>query len=70
MTVNIEYMWQGLERGKIRVLASLSNRFVPSHIHSIFTVSTPILYLSCNTICKEKNKKQIEQNKKQQYYLI
>jgi hypothetical protein len=27
---------------------------VPSHINSIFTVNTPILYLSCNKIGKEK----------------
>jgi hypothetical protein len=30
---------------------SLSIRFVPSHINSIFTANTPILYLSCNQIC-------------------
>ena len=33
---------------KDELLASLSNRFVPSHINSIFTLNTPILYLSCN----------------------
>jgi hypothetical protein len=26
---------------------------VPSHINSIFTVNAPILYLSCNKICKK-----------------
>ena len=35
--VIIEFMWQGLEMGERR--ASLSIRFVPSHIHSIFTVN-------------------------------
>ena len=34
-------------------LACLSIRFVPSHIHFIFTVNTPILYLCCNKICKK-----------------
>ena len=37
--VIIEFMWQGLEMGERRALASLSIRFVPSHIHSIFTVN-------------------------------
>ena len=45
LTVNIEFMWRGLETGERRALASISIRFVPSHIHSIFTVNTPILYL-------------------------
>ena len=45
LTVNIEFMWRGLETGKERALASLSN--------SIFTVNTPILYLSCIKICKK-----------------
>jgi hypothetical protein len=40
--------------GKDELLASLSIRFVPSHINYIFTVNTPILYLSCNEICKIK----------------
>jgi hypothetical protein len=40
--------------GKDEFLASLSNRLVPSHINSIFTVNTLILYLSCNTICQKK----------------
>ena len=39
--------------GKERALVSFSTRFSPSHIHSIFTVNTPILYLSCNEICKK-----------------
>jgi hypothetical protein len=39
-------MWQDLEPGlgERRPLASLSIRFVPSHINSILTVNTPILY--------------------------
>jgi len=40
--------------GKDELLASLSIRFVPSYIHSIFTVNTPILYLSCNKNCRKK----------------
>ena len=55
LTVNIEFMWRGLEMRERRALASLSIRFMPSHIISIFTVNTPIMYLSCNTICKKKN---------------
>ena len=51
LTVKIEIMWRGLETGKAR----LSIRFAPSHIHSIFTVNTPILYLSCNRICQKKS---------------
>jgi hypothetical protein len=43
--------------GKYRIYvarkANLSIRFVPSHINSIFTVNIPILYLSCNKICKK-----------------
>ena len=31
LTVNIEFMWRGLEMGERRVLASLSIRFVQSH---------------------------------------
>ena len=46
-------MWRGLETGKDDLLASLPIRFVPSHINSIFTVNTPILYLSCNKICNK-----------------
>ena len=53
LTVNIEFKWRGLETGKRRTLASLSIRFVPSHLNSIFTVNTPILYISCNKICKK-----------------
>ena len=37
-----------LRKGERQALASLSICFVPSHINSIFTVNTPILYLSCN----------------------
>jgi hypothetical protein len=33
---------------------SLSIRFVLSYINSIVTVNTPVLYLSCNAICKTK----------------
>jgi hypothetical protein len=60
LTVNIEFMGRGLETGKDELLASLSNRFVPSHINSICTVNTPILYLSCkkmlfNLIIKKNN---------------
>jgi hypothetical protein len=29
---------------------------VPSHINSIFTVNTPILYLFCNKICNNNKK--------------
>ena len=47
LTVNIELMWRGLETGERRAL-------VPSHINSIFTVNTPILYLSWNKICIKK----------------
>ena len=54
LTVNIEFMWRGLEMGERRALASLSIRFVPSHINSIFTVNAPILYFSCNQICPQK----------------
>jgi len=54
LRVNIEFMWRGLETGERRALASISIRFVPSHINSIFTVNTPILYLSCNKICQKK----------------
>ena len=32
LTVNIEFMWRGLETGERRALANLSIRFVPSHI--------------------------------------
>ena len=47
-------MWRDLETGERLALASLSIRFVPSHINSIFTVNhAPILYLSCNEICKK-----------------
>ena len=53
LTVNVEFMWRGLETGERRALAGLSICFVPSHINSIFTVSTSILYLSCNKICKK-----------------
>jgi len=52
--VNIEFMWRGLEMGERQALVSLSICFVPSHIHSIFTVNTPILYSSCNKISKKK----------------
>jgi hypothetical protein len=52
LTVNIELMWRGLETGERRDLSSLSIRIVPSHMNDIFTVNTPILYLSCNKICK------------------
>ena len=38
LMVNIELMWGGLEMGERRALVSLSNRFVPSHINSIFTL--------------------------------
>ena len=47
LMVNIELMWGGLEMGERRA-------FVPSHINSIFTVNTPILYLSCNKIFQKK----------------
>jgi len=50
LTVNILLMWQGIEMGKRRSLASLFIRFVPNHLNSIFTVNTSILYLSCNKI--------------------
>ena len=50
LTVNIEFMWGGLERGK-RALEGLSPIYKPHHINSIFTINTPILYLSCNKIC-------------------
>jgi hypothetical protein len=45
-------LWNLILRGKDELLGSLSIRFVPSHIHSIFTVNTPILYLSFNKICQ------------------
>ena len=50
----IEFILRGLETGERRTLASLSVRFVPSYIYSIFTVNTPILYLSCIKICTQK----------------
>jgi hypothetical protein len=37
LTVNIEFMWGGLETGERWALATI--RFVPSHINSIFTVN-------------------------------
>ena len=43
LTVNIEFMWRGLETWERRALASLSIRFMPSHIN-----------LSCNKICKKQ----------------
>ena len=51
LTVNIEFMWRGLETRERQFLGSLFIRFVPSHIYYIFTVNTAILYLSCNKIC-------------------
>ena len=39
---------------KDELLASLSPRFAPSQINSIFTVNRPILYLSCNPRCPQK----------------
>ena len=53
LMVNIEFMWRGLETGERGALASISIRLVPSHINSIFTVNTSILYLSCNKISKK-----------------
>ena len=46
MTVNTQFILRGLETGERRTSASLSIRFEPSHINSIFTVKAPILYLS------------------------
>jgi hypothetical protein len=54
LTVNIKFMWLGLEMGKRLVLMSLSISFVPSHVNSIFTINKPILYLFCNKIYKKK----------------
>ena len=54
LTVNIEFMWRGLETGERRALASFSTCFVPTHINSMFTVNTPILYLSCNKMGTKK----------------
>jgi uncharacterized membrane-anchored protein YitT (DUF2179 family) len=54
LTVNIEFMWRGLETGERRALASFSICFVPTHINSMFTVNTPILYLSCNKMGTKK----------------
>ena len=34
--------------------ARLSPVSKPRHIHSIFTVNTPILYLFCNKICQKR----------------
>jgi hypothetical protein len=48
-----KYMCQGLETGEILALKGLSIRFMPSHINSLFSVNTLIVYLSCNTICKK-----------------
>ena len=53
LTVNIEFMWRGLETWERRALASLSIRFMPSHINSLFSANTLIVYLSCNKICKK-----------------
>ena len=46
-------MWRCLETGQRRDLASLNIRCIPSHIHYIYTVNTPILYLSWNNISKK-----------------
>ena len=54
LTVNIEFMWQGLETEERRALVSFSIRFMPSHMNPVFTVNTPILYLFCNKICQKK----------------
>jgi uncharacterized membrane-anchored protein YitT (DUF2179 family) len=54
LTVNIEFMWRGLETGERRALANFSTCFVPTHINSMFTVNTPILYLSCNKMGTKK----------------
>ena len=40
---------------KDELLASLSPRFAPSQINSIFTVNRPILYLSCSPRCPKKS---------------
>ena len=40
---------------KDELLASLSPRFAPSKINSIFTVNRTILYLSCNPRCPQKS---------------
>ena len=45
-------MWRGLETGEGG--GGGESGSWPSQIHSICTVNTPILYLSCNTICKKK----------------
>ena len=45
LMVNIELMWRGLETGERRALVSLYIRLEPSHINSMFTVNTPILYI-------------------------
>ena len=54
LMVSIEFIWRGLEMGERRALASLSIHFVPSHINSIFTVNTPILYYLAIKFTKKK----------------
>jgi hypothetical protein len=44
--LNIQFMWRGLETVERQALGSLFIRFVQRHTNSIFTVNTPILYLS------------------------
>ena len=41
-----------LRNGGKLALKGLSIRFLPSHINSLFSVNTLIMYLSCNKICK------------------
>jgi hypothetical protein len=45
LTVNIECMWFGSKRMERLSKARLSPASKPRHIHSIFTVHTPLLYI-------------------------
>jgi hypothetical protein len=44
-------------------VARVSNGGKTNHINSIFTVITPMLYLSCNKICKTNVIQFINENK-------
>ena len=46
LTVNIECMWIGTQRMERFPKAHLSPVSKPRHIHSIFTVNAPILYIT------------------------
>jgi hypothetical protein len=53
LTVDIEFMWRCLEMGERTSFRESFHPFRARPHKSIFTVNTPILYLSCNKICKK-----------------